>query len=66
MELAGQSQCLRATHGHQHLEPLVVGQINQHAGIVRIVFNDQQDGVAGLQIGAIVRDPLNGEFRGDR
>ena len=65
MEFAGQSQRFRAAHGHQHLESLVVGQVNQHAGIVRIIFDDQQDGVAGLQVGTIVRDTLNREFRGD-
>ena len=29
---------------------------------MRIVFDDQQDGVPGLQVVAIVRDTLNREF----
>ena len=32
MELAGQSERFRATHGHQHLEPLVAGQIDTARG----------------------------------
>ena len=41
------------------LNPLSWDKIDQHAGIVRIVFNNQQDRIVGLQIGAVVRDPLN-------
>ena len=57
--LAGQGERLRAAHGHEDLEPLVAGQITHDAGIVRIVFDDQQDGVVGLQVVAVVRDLLD-------
>ena len=42
---------------HQHLESLVARQIAQNARIVRIVFDDQQNRVALLQVVAIVFDP---------
>ena len=41
--------------GDQHLEALVVRQIDQDARVVRIVLDDQQHRVAGLEIAAIVR-----------
>ena len=50
MEFAGQRQRFRARHGDQHLESLVARQIAQHARVVRIVFDNQQDGVVRLQI----------------
>ncbi len=40
----------------QHLESLVARQIAEHAGIVRIVFDDQQHRVAFHEIVAIVFD----------
>ena len=42
--LAGQRQRLGAAHRHQHLEALVVGEIDHHAGVVGIVLDDQQHG----------------------
>ena len=66
MELPGQRQCLRASHGHQHFESLVVRQINQNARIVRIVFHDQQDRIVRLQVFTVVRDALNREFHRNR
>ena len=62
MELAGQSQSFRSAHGHQHLESLVVRQINQNTRVVRIVFNDQQDWIVGLQIRAVVCDAFHGQL----
>ena len=59
MELAGQRQSFRTAHSHQHLESLVVRQITQNTRVVRIVFNDQQDGIVGLQVCPIVRDALD-------
>ena len=54
MELARQRPGLGAAHGHQHLEALVARQIAQNARIMRIVFDNQQHGISGLQIVAIV------------
>ena len=59
--LAGQSERFRSAHGHEHLESLVAGQITQDARIVRVIFNDQQDGVVGLQVVAVVRDAARSE-----
>ena len=63
MELAGQGKRLASTPGHQDLESVIVRQIAQDAGIVRIVFDNQQDGVIRLQIFAIVRDVLDQSIR---
>ena len=63
MELARQRQRLRAAHRHQNLESLVVRQVAQNAGIVRIVFDDQQDRIVGLQVRTIVRDALNRQLQ---
>ncbi len=61
--LAGQGEGLRAAHGHKHLEPLVTGQIAHDAGIVRIIFDNQQDSVVGLQVVAVVRNLLDRALR---
>ncbi len=55
---AGKLQRVGAAGGDQHLELLVAGKIDQHAGIMRIVLDDQQNGVAGLEVEAIVGDRL--------
>lgn len=41
-------QRIAAAHRHQHLEPVVAGEIDQHTGVMRIVLDDEQHGVAGL------------------
>ena len=59
MEFAGQSQRFRAAHRDQHLESFVVRQIAKNAGVVRIIFDDQQDRIVRLQIGAVVGNALD-------
>ena len=64
VKLAGQRQSLSATGGDEDLESLVVGQVAQDAGVVRIVFDDQQDcGSSGCRDFAIVGNLLDGAFR---
>ena len=46
--LLGKIERVGAAHRHQHLEALVAGEVDQDARIVRIVLDDQQDGIAGL------------------
>ena len=53
--LVGQRQRFGAARGDQHLEAVVAREIDQDAGVVRIVLDDQQHHVAGLEIVAIVR-----------
>ena len=43
----------------QHLEAVVVRQIDEHARVVRIVLDDEQDDVARLQLCAVVGDLLD-------
>ena len=61
--LLGKLQRFRAARGHQHLEALVAGEVDQHPRIVRVVLDDQQDGVAGLEIEPVVRNLLDGALR---
>ena len=56
--LASETQRLAAAHRDQHLEALVVGQIDQDARVVRIVFDDQQDRIVRIEIVAVVGDRL--------
>ena len=41
LELLGKIQRFRAACSDQHLEALVARQIDQHTGIMRVIFNDQ-------------------------
>ena len=43
MELAGQRQSLCAPHSHEYLESCVARKVAEHAGIVRVIFDNQQD-----------------------
>ena len=49
LELLGEFQRLGAATGDQHLETLVAGEIDQHPRVMRIVLDDQEDGVARLR-----------------
>ena len=55
--LARQRQGFGSRHRDQDLESLVAREIAEDASIMRIVFNDQQDGVALFERVAIVFDP---------
>ena len=59
LELLGELERLGAARRDQHLEALVAGEIDQHARIMRVVLDDQQDGVAGLEIEPVVRHLLD-------
>ena len=54
---------LRAAHGDQHLEALVVRQVDEDARVVRVVLDDQQDGSPGCELVAIVGDLLDRRSR---
>ncbi len=62
LELLGEIQRLRAARRDQHLEALVAGEVDQHARIMRIVLDDQENGVARFEIepvvGQLLDDPL--------
>ena len=59
LELLCQFQRFRAACCDQHLEALVAGEVDQHARIMRIVFDDQKNGVARLEIEPVVRQLLD-------
>ena len=63
MEFAGQGQGFCAIHRDQHLESRVARQIAQHPRVVRIIFDDQQDRIVGLQVLAVVGDLLDLQLR---
>jgi len=48
-----------AAHRHQNLQPLVMRQIGDDPRIMRIVLDDQKDGLAGLQAQPVVRQLLD-------
>ena len=58
VELPGQGQAQRALGGDDALEALVARQAEQDAGVVRIVLDDEQHGVALLDGVAVVLDVL--------
>jgi hypothetical protein len=47
----------------RHLNPLVARQIEQHAGVVRIVLDDQQHRIARLQRFAIIHQIIGAHRR---
>src|SRR5262249_41911666 len=59
VELARQHERLQAARRHNDLEAVVAGDIDQDARIVRVILDDQQGRVAGLQGVAVVRDWLD-------
>src|ERR1700674_5424699 len=63
MVFARQRECLRTTHSHQNLESLVPRKITQNTRIVRVIFDNQQDCIIGLQIVAVVGNLLDRMFR---
>ena len=56
---ARQVQRVLAARRDQHLEAFVMREIHQDARIVRIVLDDQQHGVAGRDVVAVVGDLLD-------
>ena len=52
-------QCLCATVRDDDLESLVVCEIGEYAGVMRIIFDDEENRVVRLQLVAIVRHPFD-------
>ena len=63
MELAREIERFGASHCDEHFESLVARQVRQHARIVGIVLHDEDAGIAGLHIGAIVRNSFGCNVR---
>ena len=57
--LLGEIERIVAAHRHQHLEALVMREIDQDARVMRIVLDDEKDSVAGLDLDAVVGDLLD-------
>ena len=66
LELLGQIQRIDAAHRDQHLEAVIAREIHDHARVVRIVLDDQQDAVARRDIETVVRDVLDRALRRQR
>ena len=60
--LLGEIERVVAAHGEQHLEALVAGEVEQDAGVMRIILDDEQDAVAGLDFQPVVGNLLDGAF----
>ena len=58
MEFARQRKCFGAAQRDQNLESVVARQVAEHARVVRIVLDDQQDRIVRLQIVAVVLESL--------
>jgi hypothetical protein len=54
--LLGEQERRLAAVGHDPLEPLVASQSEQHPSVMGIVVDNQQDGVAFIDVLAIVRN----------
>ena len=64
--LAGQGQPRLAVEGDDSLEPLLVRQVEQEAGELGVIVDDQEDPVAGAaSAGAVVADIGRRRPRGD-
>ena len=61
MEFARQGERFGAPRCDQNLKPLVVREIAQNPGIVRIVFDNQQHGIVRLQIIAVIGNVFDAE-----
>ena len=48
-----------AAHGEQHLESLVAGEIEHDARVMRIVLDDEQHAIAGLDFQPVVGNLLD-------
>src|SRR5579871_2516325 len=59
----GERQRFLAAHRDQHLETLIVREIDKNARVVRIVFDDEKDCISRLYVPPIIRYLLNGTFR---
>jgi hypothetical protein len=62
LELFCEFQRLRAAGGDQNLESLVAGEVDQHTGVMRIILDNQQDGIAGFEIEPVIRQLLDDPF----
>src|SRR5271168_865721 len=62
MELACQGERLSTPSGNQNLESLVTRQIAEQAGVVVVIFDNQQNGVALLQVCTIILNGLDAVF----
>ena len=63
--LFGEIERIVAAHRQQGLEALVAREVDQDARVVRIILDDEEDGVTGLDIHPVVGDRLDGAFGGD-
>ena len=52
MELARQCQCLGTAMRHQDLKAFLSGEIAQNAGVVNVIFHDEEDYRVAIETGA--------------
>ena len=54
--LLGKFECVGAARRHQNLKAATAREIDQDTTIVRVILDDQQDGIARLDLVPVVRD----------
>ena len=54
MIFACERQGFRTAGGDEHLKARTAGEIRQHSPIVRIIFDDEENGVVGRKIAPII------------
>src|SRR5579862_4556702 len=63
---AGQGKGFAPAHGHDPFETAVARQIQEHPRVMRIVLDDEQHKVVGLDGVAVIGDPLDALHVGNR
>ena len=59
-ELFGECDRLGATHCHECLQPLIARKVRENAGVVRIVFDNEQCRIARLHVVTIILHDFGG------
>src|SRR5215471_1556467 len=62
MEFASQGQSFCATQSGEHFESFIARQVAKYPGVVRIILDDEQDRILGMQVLSVVRYFLHRMF----
>ena len=61
-ELTGERERIGAARRHEHLQAIVVGEIDEDPRVVRVVLHDEERGLRSLERRAIVWQHLHGSI----
>ncbi len=62
MKLANEVQGFASASGDEDFEAFVVSEIAENARVVRVIFDNEQDRLVGLEVFAIVGNLLRNKF----